>query len=177
MEQCRGLVGELALGHSTAISAAMSLSLFVDNHRRRSPNGFEGCLLPDGWEPSRLDKRGTPGWGSPYANEPLSSVSGCRQGSSDRLAKYQTKDGQCMSNFEKPSLVSGRTIRHVQTLRGVPIVQCSVSKTGNPYLISHYNVLIVVRPGGGFSLLLPESTRGKVPMKDSGNAWAPVEQV
>lgn len=51
--------------------------------------------------------------------------------------------------------MSGLTIRHVQAIRDLLIVQCSVSKSGNQYRISHHDGLIVVRPGGGFSLLLP----------------------
>lgn len=133
--------------------------LFASDHRRRSPCGFEGCLLPDGWEPSRLDKRGTPGWGSPYASELLPTGSGCRQGSSDKLARYQTKGGRYMFNFEERlSCISAEDLartNHQRYIKDVLTVQCSVLKTGTPPIISHYSGLIVVRPGGGFSLLLP----------------------
>ena len=174
----RRTAGSTNLWYSTPISATVNLVILRGRPLSKIPQRLEGCLLPDGWEPSRLDKRGRPGWGSPYASEPLSSASGCRQGSSDKLARYQTKVGQCMSNFEEPCLVSGRTIRHVQPK---PSKMCSshsaqFRKQGVRYLISHYDGLIVVRPGGGFSIC-SEPTRGNVPTKDSGNAWASVEQV
>lgn len=74
--------------------------------------------------------------------------------------------------------MSGWTIRHAETINDVLIAQCSVSKTGSRYLISHYDGLIVVRPGGGFSLLFPsqhvEMSRRRI---RAGNAWAPVEQI
>jgi hypothetical protein len=101
------------------------------------------------------NKRGTPGWGSPYASEPLSSVSGCQQGSSDQLARYQTKYGQHNVQFREafpcvrvddPARTTHRRRAHAQ---------CSVSKTDIRCLISHCDGLIVVRPGGGFNSFAP----------------------
>lgn len=69
----------------------------VEDH----PNGLKVVCSRTAGSRHGSNKRGTPGWGSPYASEPLSSLSGCRQGSSNKLARYQTKYGQRNVQFRR----------------------------------------------------------------------------
>lgn len=66
--------------------------------------------------------------------------------------------GTCSIFEERLSCISADDLartNHQRYIKDVLTVQCSVLKIGTPPIISHYNGLIVVRPGGGFSLLLP----------------------
>jgi len=93
IEKRGGLAGQL-VSYRTFTSATMEYLIIRGQPLSNITQRLEGGLLPDGWGPSRLEQAWDAGLGIPYASEPLSSVSGCQQGSSAQLARYQTKYGQ-----------------------------------------------------------------------------------
>lgn len=134
--------------------------------------GLKVVCPPDGREPSRLQQTWPAGLGIPVRPVNHCPVQVGAHVVYRTVARHQTKDSQCISDFEKLCSVSERTIRHVQPLGGLLIAPCPALTIHGKPITSHYDGLIVARPGGGLCLLIRFNT-WKCPDEGFGGRRAP----